>query len=106
MIGKLTGLLAAAALSVALTAPASAQNAEWDKVVEAAKKEGKVSLYTSTLGAPFHLDIIKAFQAKYGITIELLDVRASELDERIRTEQASQRYNADVVQHGSASLLT
>ena len=97
--------LATVAFVLAAAAPSAAQNADWDKVVEAAKKEGKVSYYTSTLGAPFHLDIIKAFQAKYGITIELLDVRASEVDERIRTEQASQRYVADVVQHGSATLL-
>jgi iron(III) transport system substrate-binding protein len=99
------GFSAMAAFVLALAGPAAAQNADWDKIVEAAKKEGTVSLYTSTLGAPFHRDIIKAFTAKYGITIELLDVRASELDERIRTEQASQRYNCDVVQHGSASLL-
>lgn len=109
MTGKITrrtatGLIGAGLLAGA-TLTASAQSAdEWAKVVEAAKKEGKVSLYTSTLGAPFHLKIIEAFKAKYGITIELLDVRASELDERVRTEQASQRYNADVVQHGSSSL--
>lgn len=91
-------------IGMGLGGAAHAQDADWAKVIEAAKAEGKVSLYTSTLGAPFHLDIIKAFKAKYGITIELLDVRASELDERVRTEQASQRYNADVVQHGSSSL--
>jgi iron(III) transport system substrate-binding protein len=97
------GLLGAAMLAGAGAAKAQ-DTAAWNKVIEEAKKEGKVSLYTSTLGAPFHLDIIKAFKAKYGITIELLDVRASELDERVRTEQASQRYNADVVQHGGSSL--
>ena len=107
MLRSAIRLLAAGTIAVAFAGSAAAQNqADWDKVIAEAKKEGKVSLYTSTLGAPFHLDIIKAFQAKYGITIELLDVRASELDERIRTEQASGRYNADVVQHGSASLLT
>lgn len=109
MTGKITrrtatGLIGAGLLAGA-TRAASAQSAdEWAKVIEAAKKEGKVSLYTSTLGAPFHLKIIEAFKAKYGITIELLDVRASELDERVRTEQASQRYNCDVVQHGGSSL--
>jgi iron(III) transport system substrate-binding protein len=104
MAFKSLRLWATAALVTAFAGTAAAQDADWNMVIEAAKKEGKVSLYTSTLGAPFHLEIIKAFKAKYGITIELLDVRASELDERIRTEQASQRYNADVVQHGSSSL--
>jgi iron(III) transport system substrate-binding protein len=74
-------------------------------VVTAAKKEGKVAFYTSFLGARAHLDIIKTFEAKYGISVELLDVRASEMTERIRTEQTSKRYIADVVQNGAASLV-
>lgn len=74
-------------------------------VVAAAKKEGKVAFYTSFLGAKAHLDIIKTFEAKYGISVELLDVRASEMTERIRTEQSSKRYIADVVQNGAASLI-
>jgi iron(III) transport system substrate-binding protein len=74
-------------------------------VVAAAKKEGKVAFYTSFLGAKAHLDIIKTFEAKYGIAVELLDVRASEMTERIRTEQTSKRYIADVVQNGAASLI-
>jgi iron(III) transport system substrate-binding protein len=74
-------------------------------VIAAAKKEGKVAFYTSFLGAKAHLDIIKTFEAKYGISVELLDVRASEMTERIRTEQTSKRYIADVVQNGAASLI-
>src|SRR5438105_13248445 len=74
-------------------------------VVAAAKKEGKVAFYTSFLGAKAHLDIIKTFEAKYGIPVELLDVRASEMTERIRTEQTSQRYIGDVVQNGYAGLI-
>jgi iron(III) transport system substrate-binding protein len=74
-------------------------------VVAAAKKEGKVAFYTSFFGAKAHLDIIKTFEAKYGIQVELLDVRASEMTERIRTEQASKRYIGDVVQNGAASLI-
>jgi iron(III) transport system substrate-binding protein len=74
-------------------------------VIAAAKKEGKVAFYTSFLGAKAHLDIIKTFEAKYGISVELLDVRASEMTERIRTEQTSKRYIADVVQNGAASLV-
>src|SRR5207244_8506893 len=74
-------------------------------VIAAAKKEGKVAFYTSFLGAKAHLDIIKTFEAKYGISVDLLDVRASEMTERIRTEQTSQRYIGDVVQNGAASLI-
>ncbi len=97
-----TGLVLAAVLG--LTLPAAAQDAaEWAKIVEAAKKEGKVTLYTSTLGAPFHNAVIATFEKKYGIRVELLDVRASELRERIRTEQTTNRFLGDVLQNGSAT---
>src|SRR5205085_1979477 len=101
---KAAAILAAFA-TVALSTTARADEELPADVVAAAKKEGKVAFYTSFLGAKAHLDIIKTFEAKYGISVELLDVRASEMTERIRTEQTSKRYIADVVQNGSASLI-
>jgi iron(III) transport system substrate-binding protein len=101
-------LAAVLALSIAplvTVGPASAQDAEWVKVIEAARKEGKVSLYTSTAGAAFHVAVMRTFEAKYGIPIELLDVRASELRERVRTEQISGRYLGDATQNGQATLF-
>lgn len=75
--------------------PAHAEES-WDAVVEAAKKEGKVAVYNMTLGAPYFVAVIKSFEAKYGISVESLDLRASELSERIRTEQSAGRYLGDV----------
>ena len=99
---RLMGLAVAAVLGLVM--PAAAQDtAEWNKVIEAAKKEGKVTLYTSTLVAPFHNAVIATFEKKYGIRVELLDVRASELRERIRTEQTTNRFLGDVLQNGSAT---
>ncbi|MEH2493772.1 iron(III) transport system substrate-binding protein [Bradyrhizobium sp. AZCC 1678] len=74
-------------------------------LVAAAKGEGKLTLYTSFLGAPFHMSAIKSFEKKYGIAVELLDVRASELRERLRTEQAAGRFIGDVVQTGAATMV-
>jgi iron(III) transport system substrate-binding protein len=102
-MSPLKHIVIAIALAVAL--PASAQDADWAKVVDAAKKEGKVSLYTSFLGAPFHIAITKAFEKTYGIPIEILDVRASELRERVRTEQSTGRFLGDVIQNGQATLI-
>src|SRR5205085_2424227 len=101
---KAAAILAAFA-TVSLSTTARADEELPADVVAAAKKEGKVAFYTSFLGAKAHLDIIKTFEAKYGIPVELLDVRASEMTERIRTEQTSQRYIGDVVQNGAASLI-
>ncbi len=107
MLGNLCkGILIAA--SVAASSIGFAVAADQDlpaDVVAAAKKEGKVAFYTSFFGAKAHLDIIKSFEAKYGINVELLDVRASEMTERIRTEQSSKRFIGDVVQNGAASLI-
>ncbi len=100
-----TAAIVAALVATSLVTTARADEDLPADVIAAAKKEGKVAFYTSFLGAKAHLDIIKMFEAKYGIPVELLDVRASEMTERIRTEQTSQRYIGDVVQNGAASLI-
>jgi iron(III) transport system substrate-binding protein len=75
--------------------PAHAQDG-WQNVVDAAKKEGKFVIYDMALGAPYFTAVLKSFEAKYGIPVESLDLRASELVERIRTEQSAGRYLGDV----------
>jgi iron(III) transport system substrate-binding protein len=84
---------------------AVAQDADDPGLVAAAKAEGRVTFYTSFLGAPFHMAAIKSFEKKYGIQVELLDVRASELRERLRTEQAAGRFIGDVIQNGAATMI-
>lgn len=90
--------LKSAALAVwfaSLAVPATAQDANWDAVVAAAKKEGKVVIYSMALGAPYYAAVLKGFEAKYGIKVESLDLRASELAERVRTEQSAGRFLGD-----------
>ncbi|MCP3369567.1 ABC transporter substrate-binding protein [Bradyrhizobium cajani] len=80
---------------VGSSATVSAQSADWTAVVDAAKKEGKVVVYSMALGAPYYAAVLKSFEAKYGIKVESLDLRASELAERVRTEQAAGRFLGD-----------
>ena len=87
--------LGLAALFAGAVAPASAQDASWDGVVAAAKQEGKVVVYNMALGAPYFQAVISSFEKTYGISVESLDLRASELVERIRTEQSAGRYLGD-----------
>jgi iron(III) transport system substrate-binding protein len=77
--------------------PSSAEVADWDKVVAAAKAEGSLVLYTALVGAPSTKAIARAFETKYGIPVQVLEARASELRERIRTEQSAGRYLGDVM---------
>jgi len=93
MVKTLRTLLVACLAGFAV--PAQADD-NWDAVVAAAKKEGKIVVYDMALGAPYFVAVLKSFEAKYGIPVESLDLRASELAERIRTEQSAGRFLGDV----------
>jgi iron(III) transport system substrate-binding protein len=95
---RLFCLLPAVAIAVAATGSAQAQtSAEWNTVIEAAKKEGKVVLYTGLIGSPSTKTVAKEFEKKYGIKVESLDLRISEIRERIRAELTAGRHIADVL---------
>ncbi|WP_312015285.1 ABC transporter substrate-binding protein [Bradyrhizobium liaoningense] len=94
-----------AAMVIACVVASTARGEDDAALVAAAKAEGKLTFYTSFLGAPFHLVAIKSFEKKYGISVEMLDVRASELRERLRTEQAAGRFIGDVIQNGAATMI-
>jgi iron(III) transport system substrate-binding protein len=98
-------MLKAPVILLALLLPilAFAQGDEWKKVVDAAKKEGKVVVYNGAVGTPVLPKVASAFEAKYGIRMEILEARASELRERVRTEQASGKVLGDVSHNGSTT---
>ena len=103
MFSKTRLFAAALAFTLSLGAAAHAQEAP-AALVEAAKKEGRVVWYTSYVSPQLHDLVKKNFERKYGIPVDLLNVRASELEERLRSEQAAGRFVADVIQHGQASI--
>ena len=88
-------LTAFAAIFVATAASSQDEAA----LLAEAKKEGKISFYTSYVSPALHAAVKAGFEKKYGITVEVLNVRASELEERIRTEQGAGRFIGDVIQH-------
>ena len=94
----------AMAMFLALATPTWAQtDAQWQKVVEAAKKESKVVLYTAAVGHSQHKEVARGFEDKYGIRVEILEARASEVRERVRIEQAAGRFLGDVHHNGSTT---
>ena len=88
----------------ALALSAQAQGSDWDKVVAAGKREGKVVLYNSANGASYFTNVIRSFEQKYGITVDSLDLRASELTERIRAEQVAGRFLGDLELHSTSTI--
>jgi ABC-type Fe3+ transport system substrate-binding protein len=87
-----------------LNLTAQAQQGDWDQVVAAGKKEGKVVIYNSANGATYFQNIINSFEKKYGITVDSLDLRASELTERIRAEQVAGRFLGDLELHSTSTI--
>jgi iron(III) transport system substrate-binding protein len=100
-ITRRTALLGLAAGSAILSASDIARAEDsWDKVVADAKKEGHVVLYSAFVGLAAHQNLKKDFEATYGISVEILEARASEIRERIRIEQVAGRFTADVSENG------
>lgn len=96
MRARICLLSVAAVLISASLAPAQTAD-EWNKVVAAAKSEGKVVFYSGLVGSPSTAAIAKAFEKTYGITAEFLDLRISEIRERMRAEQVAGRVIGDVL---------
>jgi iron(III) transport system substrate-binding protein len=97
--------LTLAAVTVAFPALAQSQK-EWDDVIAAAKKEGEVTVYTAYLSPQTNDPIAKAFEKKYGIRVNYLAARGSEIRERIRSEQAAGRFLGDLLHHARSSVST
>jgi iron(III) transport system substrate-binding protein len=95
----LLGGLAAGSAMLSASEIARAEDG-WDKIVADAKKEGHVVLYSAFVGLAAHQNLKKDFEANYGITVEILEARASEIRERIRIEQVAGRFTGDVSENG------
>lgn len=77
---------------------------EWGKTVEAARKEGKVSAY-STVSAEVRTAISEAFKARYGIEVEWVAGKSGELAEKLFRERRSGIYWADMATGGTGTAL-
>ncbi len=101
---KGTGVvLAGAALSTRVMASAPPPEAVTPALIEAAKKEGQVSYYTST-DLPVAEKVAKAFEAKYpGISVHVERSGAERVFQRIGQEYSSNIHAVDVVNSSDAA---
>lgn len=77
--------------------PAAPQS-EWDKVLAAAKKEGTVTVYSTS--ANQLLEASREAMGKYGIKVETIGGSGGELVQRILTEQRAKANIADMLTSG------
>ncbi len=83
--------------------PARAQNAAADELVQRAKKEGKVAIYTSTDEAQ-GLPLVEAFKAAYGIEVDYNGIGTTDVYNRVLNEAAAGQVSADVAWTSSMDL--
>ena len=81
-----------------------AQN-EWNKTVEAGKKEGKV-VVSVPASAELRKDVERIVKQRFGIETELIAGRAASIVGKIQQEARAGVYNFDLHMGGSESMVT
>jgi iron(III) transport system substrate-binding protein len=98
-----TAIAATTAFAEPIRAAAPPAEAVTPKLIEAARKEGKVVHYTS-VDLPLAEKVAKAFEAKYpGIAVRVERTGAERVFTRIAQEQSSRIFACDVVQSSDAA---
>lgn len=85
--------------------PTPAPWGEWDKVVEAARREGKVNVYTATLYPTARIALYEAFKKEYGIIVHFVAGAPPLIAEKIAVEQRAKAYVADVWETGAKTMV-
>src|SRR5262245_42054440 len=106
--GMLVRQAAAFVCCVALTmtggvASCAFAHSAWSDIASASQREGKVVVYNGTGFRAVRM-IGDLFAKETGIAVDVLDGRASEIRERIRTEQAAGRAIGDMIYSGATSI--
>ena len=77
---------------------------EWEKILAAAKKEGKVAVI-GPVGADRRDVLVEPFQKKYGITVEYFADRGSGIGPRLSAERGAGQYLWDAAITGTTTGL-
>jgi len=108
----LLALAACAAEEKATPSPSTAPTAagkpaweqEWERVLAAAKQEGKLSLMMPT-GAATRQPLTEPFEKKYGITVEYQQGSGAEQIQKVRAERAAGQYLWDLWIGGHTDMI-
>jgi iron(III) transport system substrate-binding protein len=105
MITRRQLLAGAAALAVASRAQAQPAFTAAPALVEAARKEGKLVLYTANFGEVIQ-EVIKAFNKRFPfVRVEMVRAPGGQIFTRVRTEAAANKLVADIVDHSDRGLM-
>ncbi|HLB28971.1 MAG TPA: ABC transporter substrate-binding protein [Dehalococcoidia bacterium] len=111
LLAGLLALAACAAEEKGTPAPAGSTAAtqdlwqqEWDQLVQAAKKEGKVAV-VGPVGPDNRRAHIEPFEKKYGISVDYLGVQGPEFTPRLEAERGAGQYLWDVYIGGITHMV-
>ncbi len=91
--------------NTSLDKPSTGSQNEWDKVIDLAKKERKVTAYVSTLPVNAYRPISAIFQEKYGISVEFIAGRGLDIMQKVVTEHNAGLNISDVYETGVPTHL-
>jgi iron(III) transport system substrate-binding protein len=74
-----------------------------ERIIAAAKKEGSVTLYT-TFAEKDQPALIKPFEAKYGVKVNVWRAGTDKVLQRTLTEAAAHKYDVDLIHFGSPEM--
>src|ERR1700755_3364975 len=99
-------ILIAGVAAIALATPALAQQEFGSpELIAAAKKEGRLVLYTANF-AEIEQEVINVFNKRFPeIKIEMVRAPGGQLITRIKTEAAANRLTADIIDHSDRALM-
>jgi iron(III) transport system substrate-binding protein len=122
LVGVLLGACGAPAAAPAKPAPAAgavgadnrapatgspaapAADAEWERVLAAARQEGRVTVY-GPRGDTARLALTGPFQEQYGIQVDYLGLPPADLSARVLSERRGGIYAADLFISGTGSMV-
>ena len=89
------------------SAPASLtpEDVAWNKVVEAAKKEGPLVIYTFSFTGDTGTAITQAIKKRHGITVEFISGRSPAVVERLRTEYRTNQVVASLAEGAGPRMM-
>lgn len=79
--------------------------AEWKKTLEAARKEGRVSVYATGTAGVVLKEALSVFREKFGLVLEITTGRGGELSTKLLREKAAGLHTVDVNITGSNSMF-
>jgi len=80
------------------------EEAQWAKIVEAAKKEATITAYSYTWAGDIGLTVERAFEKQYGIDLQIITGRGAEFTERLKTEKRMGQIVADITEGSNVHI--